>query len=113
MTSNEVAMTETLEGFSRNSGHEGLGEIYGVPFIRDLAPEGALHQSGLDDSTMEEITDDYERSVESMASATSAPRTLAVVPRSSIRADGGSPLTRNHGARCTEEPGQDRGECRC
>ncbi|GAA3128109.1 DUF6461 domain-containing protein [Streptosporangium carneum] len=62
-------MTETLEEFAWLSGHEPLGEIYCVSFVRDLSPEEVLRRFGVDESTMEEgvaFDELGERSVETM-----------------------------------------------
>ncbi|MEU9834707.1 DUF6461 domain-containing protein [Streptosporangium sp. NPDC048047] len=61
-------MTETSEEFPWLSGHEAMGEIYCVSFVRDLSPEEVLRRFGVDESTIEEVTFDEldERSMESM-----------------------------------------------
>ncbi|MEV5560137.1 DUF6461 domain-containing protein [Nonomuraea wenchangensis] len=49
-------MAEAPEELPCFPGHETLGEIYCVSFVRDLSPEEVLRRFGVDEETMEEVT---------------------------------------------------------
>ncbi|MEU6722707.1 DUF6461 domain-containing protein [Nonomuraea wenchangensis] len=61
-------MAEAPEELPCFPGHETLGEIYCVSFVRDLPPEEVLCRFGVDEETLEEVAfhELDDRSVESM-----------------------------------------------